>query len=149
MYKNEIQGMLDEGLLLQKMTYFSNKDQGIYVFTDNKGFFTLIRRHTIYNEADKGPTTHDIKFFKRVYSGFSDIDLSKSQSFLTVFTSGDKLGFLRAYDGQVGSAHCSLNSTGITSFDFDQNKAGVLYVTTKDGSIHIISARTRMKNDVY
>jgi hypothetical protein len=149
LYKDEIHGLLDEGLLLQKMTYFSNKDQGIYVFTDNKGFFTLLRRHSTFNADGKGPTTHEITFFKRVYSGFPSIILSKSQIYLTVFTSGDKIGFMRAFDGQIGSSPCSLNTTEITSFDFDQNRAGVLYVTTKDGIIHIIFARTRKKNDVY
>ena len=102
LYKTEIDN-IERDLFIKKMTYFSNKDQGVYIFTDNKGYFTLIKKNSHLNHKSE-KIFHDIIFFTRTFSGFENINLIKQQIYLTLYTQGNKIGFLRAFDGQLGNS---------------------------------------------
>jgi hypothetical protein len=93
-----------EGLRIVSTTFFANSQLGSYVFADNKGFLTMIRRDSTY-KAERGvPNSHSIGFYKRKFSGFTDIKFVKQQFYLTLFTSEDKIGFMRAFDGLIAPA---------------------------------------------
>lgn len=137
-----------EGLRLISTTFFANSQLGSYVFADNKGFLTMIRRDSTYKSERGFPNIHSIGFFRRKFSGFSDIKLVKQQFYLTLFTSQDKIGFMRAFDGLIAPAFWSINGTTIKSIDFDQRVSGKFYVAATDGHIYTLRATTIGKNDI-
>lgn len=139
-YEHEIDSLKKEGLQLRTMTYFPHKDIGTYIFSDNKGFFTLIRREMKKDANDQSPPRPKYSLFVRNYSGFNDIKLVKQQSYLTLFTSSDKIGFIRTFDGKMSNAYCSVNGSDIVSIDFDQNMKGRFYVANQNGQINILHA---------
>lgn len=108
----------------------------------------MIRRDSTY-KAERGmPNTHSIGFYKRKFSGFTDIKFVKQQFYLTLFTSEDKIGFMRAFDGLIAPAFWSVNGTSITSIDFDQRVSGKFYVAATNGQIYTLRATTVGKNDI-
>ena len=135
-------------LKLIKTTYFSNKEQGIFIFTDNKGYITLIKKHSKVESGPNSPVNHKIQYLKRAFSTFNDINLIRQQQYLTIFGTGNKIGFMRAFDGQMGESQCVFNSTQIVSLEFDKNKAGIFYILDSEGDILIINAKSKNKNEV-
>jgi hypothetical protein len=91
----------NEGLATKHITFFANNLEAAYVFLDNKGFITLIRRDSKFNPHQGVPNNHDIFFFKREYSGFNQIDYVKQQAYLTLFVYQDKIGFMRVVDAKI------------------------------------------------
>lgn len=148
LYGQEMSNFKAEGLELKTMTYFSHNKLGTYVFLDNKGFFTIIKKESLYDSNPKIQNKHTFIFTHRIFSGFSEIQLVKQQMYLTLFTNKDKIGFVRTFDGKLSNSHCSLNGTDIVSIDFDQFLKGRFYVATQNGEINVLQATSSKKTDI-
>mmetsp|Transcript_22039 Transcript_22039/g.21783 ORF Transcript_22039/g.21783 Transcript_22039/m.21783 type:complete len:411 (-) Transcript_22039:747-1979(-) len=102
LYEEEIL-KAEEQISITKLTYFPNRDQGIFVFVDEQGYFNLFRR--ISSQNSESGSSHQVSFFKRVHSGFGNVEIVKQQMYLTLFTEQNKIGFIRAFDGEKGNAN--------------------------------------------
>jgi len=72
----------------------------------------------------------------------------KQQQYLTLYTSGNKIRFMRVFDGKVAPTVCSVNGTDIVNIAFDSSASGRFFVSTQNGDIHTLQAKTRMRNDI-
>lgn len=137
---SEIEEMKANGLEVVFSSYFTNGQSGVFVIADNFGYFTLIRKDSKFNKDLNEPNQHDFKLHKRAHSGFDQIKLFKSQSYLNLFANDHQVGFLRAFDGQIANETCLVTDSIITTLDFDQEVTGRFYVGTESGDIYVFSA---------
>ena len=105
LYEQEFNNMKQSGLSIIHMGYYGNSQSGVYIFADNFGYFTLIRKDSKFNKEVETPNEHKFKMLKRVFSRITDIKIIKNQVFLNIFANDHKIGFLRSYDGQVADSY--------------------------------------------
>lgn len=99
LYSEEINTLLNEGLIPISVSYFGKYIAGNYIIADNKGFFNIIKR-----DESKAKET-GFTLFKRTYSGFGNLGQITNQYYLTIFTSNDRFNFIRSLDGQIADTN--------------------------------------------
>lgn len=147
LYGEEISYLKKNNVEALQIEFFGRNFDGNFIIADSMGHFNIFRKQQLVSK-NQTTTAPLFKLTTRADSGFKSLDIIERLNMLTIFASENKIGFIRAYDGQVASTTCEIGTSVIRSISHDKQNPGRFYVGTNTGEVIAFEAKPREKNDM-
>lgn len=108
------------------MIIYQTKGERLFLVSDSAGYFYTFRR--------------DGTFRSRFYSGFSEIRSIIKHYVNVLFTSGNKIGFVKVAESAVGGSFCDAGPYEILTATLDTMTTSLIYAATTTGEILVFES---------
>eukprot|EP00347_Sterkiella_histriomuscorum_P013654 403363885 len=108
---------------------YVSKGEKFFIFIDSYGYFTILKR--------------DGAFRSRFPSGSKDINNLAKLSVNVIYSTDQKIGFVKFLDSSAGSIMCDAGRNyELIGAELDQTLAGIIYAGTKEGEILVFESHS-------